>query len=297
MKREHSEDDMKRMRIFGILSCCLALLLALTACGGSGSYEGTWRWTEEGDEIQMELEENGQVLYYEVHSGMLHTGVWTETEDGIDVSIDDGVTDLNFYTTDRKDALQPWWTPTLFVKTNGLEVPRASIAYLECYLWIDAEAGGTLEVDEDGSWELTDNAYTILDEGGAGSVEIDGSDITLTSGNGNELKLEVSEDSKQLSCDNGMTFVRSNILDDQRSNSLDPAEFYGCWEYQDYYVWVDIRDDGTYEWVDGDNASSGSYTMEEDELVLDNGLRLSLLKIGGLLDSDGHALFPSELPE
>lgn len=111
----------------------------ITACGGSGSYEGTWRWTEEGDEIQMELEENGQVLYYEVHSGMLHTGVWTETEDGIDVSIDDGVTDLNFYTTDRKDALQPWWTPTLFVKTNGLEVPRASIAYLECYDFCSVE--------------------------------------------------------------------------------------------------------------------------------------------------------------
>lgn len=72
--------------------------------------------------------------------------------------------------------------------------------------------------------------------------------------------------------------------------------FYGCWEYQDYYVWVDIRDDGTYEWVDGDNASSGSYTMEEDELVLDNGLRLARLKIGGLIDSDGNALFRSELP-
>lgn len=72
--------------------------------------------------------------------------------------------------------------------------------------------------------------------------------------------------------------------------------FYGCWEYQDYYVWVDIRADGTYEWVDGDNASSGSYTMEEDELVLDNGLRLARLKIGGLIDSDGNALFRSELP-
>lgn len=93
-----------------------------------------------------------------------------------------------------------------------------------------------------------------------------------------------------------------NVLapDDERfeaDESDEAYDFCGCWEYQDYYVWVDIRDDGTYEWVDGDNASSGSYTMEEDELVLDNGLRLSLLKIGGLLDSDGHALFPSELPE
>ena len=115
MKREHSEDDMKRMRIFGILSCCLALLLALTACGGSGSYEGIWRWTEEGDEIQMELEENGQVLYYEVHSGMLHTGVWTETEDGIDVSIDDGVTDLNFYIYHRQEGCS-----ATVVDTNAL---------------------------------------------------------------------------------------------------------------------------------------------------------------------------------
>lgn len=292
------EKQSRRLRTWLLCTCLLlSLLLGLTACGSSSGYEGTWRWTEEGDEIQMELEENGQVLYYEVHSGMLHTGVWTETEDGIDVSIDGGMPDLNFYTTDRKDALQPWWTPTLFVKTNGLEVPRASIAYLECYLWIDAEAGGTLEVGEDGSWELTDNAYTILDEGGTGSVEIDGYDITLTSGNGNELKLEVSGDSKQLSCNNGMTFVRSHILDDQRSNSLDPAEFYGRWEYQDYYVWVDIRDDGTYEWVDGDNASSGSYTMEEDELVLDNGLRFAPDGAGGLIDSDGDALFRSELPD
>lgn len=156
---------------------------------------------------------------------------------------------------------------------------------------------GTLEVGEDGSWELTDNAYTILDEGGTGSVEIDGYDITLTSGNGNELKLEVSGDSKQLSCNNGMTFVRSHILDDQRSNSLDPAEFYGRWEYQDYYVWVDIRDDGTYEWVDGDNASSGSYTMDGDELVLDSGMRLAPDGAGGLIDSDGDALFRSELSD
>ena len=94
-----------------------------------------------------------------------------------------------------------------------------------------------------------------------------------------------------------MTFVRSHILDDQRSNSLDPAEFYGRWEYQDYYVWVDIRDDGTYEWVDGDNASSGSYTIDGDELVLDSGMRLAPDGAGGLIDSDGDALFRSELPD
>ena len=106
-----------------------------------------------------------------------------------------------------------------------------------------------------------------------------------------------------------MTFVRSDLLADREDEEdeegehdavhweMYAAEFYGRWEYQDYYVWVDIRDDGTYEWVDGDNASSGSYTMDGDELVLDNGMRLAPDGAGGLIDSDGDALFRSELPD
>lgn len=37
--------------------------------------------------------------------------------------------------------------------------------------------------------------------------------------------------------------------------------------------------------------------MEEDELVLDSGLRFSLDESGGLIDSDGDALFRSQLPD
>ena len=44
-------------------------------------------------------------------------------------------------------------------------------------------------------------------------------------------------------------------------------------------------------------ASSGSYTMDGDELVLDNGMRLAPDGAGGLIDSDGDALFRSELPD
>lgn len=43
--------------------------------------------------------------------------------------------------------------------------------------------------------------------------------------------------------------------------------------------------------------SSGSYTMDGDELVLDNGMRLAPDGAGGLIDSDGDALFRSELPD
>ena len=78
-------------------------------------------------------------------------------------------------------------------------------------------------------------------------------------------------------CDQDSGDSEFNIFEGYNTGETeeDTWSYYGCWEYEDYYVWVDIRDDGTYEWVDGDNASSGSYTMEEDELVLDSGLRLS----------------------
>lgn len=44
-------------------------------------------------------------------------------------------------------------------------------------------------------------------------------------------------------------------------------------------------------------GGSGSYTMDGDELVLDNGMRLAPDGAGGLIDSDGDAMFRSELPD
>ena len=44
---------MRRMRICAIFACCLALLLALTACGGSSGYEGTWRMEDDGFDLQL----------------------------------------------------------------------------------------------------------------------------------------------------------------------------------------------------------------------------------------------------
>ena len=306
---------MRRMRICAIFACCLALLLALTACGGSSGYEGTWRMEDDGFDLQLELGKDGQALYYDAQSGSLHFGSWSETEEGVIVTFDSAMYDFEM-TSDGKDALQTWWAAEPFVRTKGLDIPRVTVQYLYYNLWIDAETDSELRFYDDGSWELRDGDSDTIDVGDERGMEIDGYAIILTSRNGKKTELEMSEDGGQITGYDDMIFVQTDISDvlggdDEDDGSddeddggdavenmgVDPAEFYGRWEYQDYYVWVDIREDGTYEWVDGDNASSGSYTIEEDELVLDSGLRFSLDESGGLIDSDGDALFPSELPE
>ena len=298
---------MRRMRICAIFACCLALLLALTACGGSSGYEGTWRMEDDGFDLQLELGKDGQALYYDAQSGSLHFGSWSETEEGVIVTFDSAMYDFEM-TSDGKDALQTWWAAEPFVRTKGLDIPRVTVQYLYYTLWIDAETDSELRFYDDGSWELRDGDSDTIDVGDERGMEIDGYAIILTSRNGKKTELEMSEDGGQITGYDDMIFVQTDISDvlgggdeddggDAVENmGVDPAEFYGCWEYENYYVWVDIREDGTYEWVDGDNASSGSYTMEEDELVLDNGLRFVVDGAGGLIDSDGNALFPSTLP-
>ena len=298
---------MRRMRICAIFACCLALLLALTACGGSSGYEGTWRMEDDGFDLQLELGKDGQALYYDAQSGSLHFGSWSETEEGVIVTFDSAMYDFEM-TSDGKDALQTWWAAEPFVRTKGLDIPRVTVQYLYYNLWIDAETDSELRFYDDGSWELRDGDSDTIDVGDERGMEIDGYAIILTSRNGKKTELEMSEDGGQITGYDDMIFVQTDISDvlggddeddggDAVENmGVDPAEFYGCWEYENYYVWVDIREDGTYEWVDGDNASSGSYTMEEDELVLDNGLRFVVDGAGGLIDSDGNALFPSTLP-
>lgn len=74
-------------------------------------------------------------------------------------------------------------------------------------------------------------------------------------------------------------------------------DFYGCWEYADYDLWLVVYEDEAYDWISPTDASSGTYTVEEGKLVLDNSMRYTPDGAGGLVDSDGDALFASELPE
>ena len=322
---------MRKMRICTIFSCCLALLLALAACGGSGKsdstgepdapqgYEGTWRHVSEGTEYWLELGKNGRIFQYDVQLDLVTTGSWVETEEGVlvtreflvpsDMEFSPSMFELPLIDNGEGDLLMRGVDDMRFTRAEDLEVPRTTVTTLNSYRWIDPESEYELEFYWDGSWEIYDSEYDTLEEGDEDGTAINGYAITLTTLDGEELELELSEEGTQITGYKGMTFVRGDLLagredgddndedDDEAYQETSTAAFIGCWAYQDYYVWVDIREDGTYQWVDGDNVSSGSYTMEEDELVLDNGLRFSLLKIGGLLDSDGDTLIRSTGPD
>lgn len=324
---------MRKMRICTIFSCCLALLLALAACGGSDSsgksdstgepdapqgYEGTWRHVSEGTEYWLELGKNGRIFQYDVQLDLVTTGSWVETEEGVlvtreflvpsDMEFSPSMFELPLIDNGEGDLLMRGVDDMRFTRAEDLEVPRTTVTTLNSYRWIDPESEYELEFYWDGSWEIYDSEYDTLEEGDEDGTAINGYAITLTTLDGEELELELSEEGTQITGYKGMTFVRGDLLagrededdndedDDEAYQETSTAAFIGCWAYQDYYVWVDIREDGTYQWVDGDNVSSGSYTMEEDELVLDNGLCFVVDGAGGLLDSDGDALFPSTLP-
>ena len=330
------------MRKCAIFACCLALLLALTACGGSSSsdksdssgkpdsssepdapqgYEGTLRHADGDTEYWLELGENGRIFLYDVQFDLVTTGSWVETEEGVMVTREFSVpSDMEVSASmfelplidDGEGGLTHGGADLIFIRAEDLEVPRTTVQTLDSYLWIDPKSEYELCFYWDGSWEIYDSGYEDLVEGDEDGTAIDGYAITLTTLDGEDLELTLSEEGTQITGYRDMVFVRSDILagrEDEEDEEDEEGEygevyweiyayaFYGCWEYEDYYVWVDIREDGTYEWVDGDNASSGSYTMEEDELVLDSGLRFSLDESGGLIDSDGDTLFPSTWPD
>lgn len=75
-------------------------------------------------------------------------------------------------------------------------------------------------------------------------------------------------------------------------------DFFGCWEYWDYDIWLCVYGDGTYEmYNENGDCTAGSYTPEGTQIVLDSGERFALDGEGGLIDEDGDTLFPTELPD
>ena len=81
-----------------------------------------------------------------------------------------------------------------------------------------------------------------------------------------------------------------------------PAEFLGCWKYDDYDMYVVLYEDMSWQLLDGEGATymNPSYVYEDSVVYLldeDGSDYLSLFFDGGVLtDSDGDTLSPSPWP-
>ena len=240
---------MRKMRICTIFSCCLALLLALAACGGSDSsgksdstgepdapqgYEGTWRHVSEGTEYWLELGKNGRIFQYDVQLDLVTTGSWVETEEGVlvtreflvpsDMEFSPSMFELPLIDNGESDLLMRGVDDMRFTRAEDLEVPRTTVTTLNSYRWIDPESEYELEFYWDGSWEIYDSEYDTLEEGDEDGTAINGYAITLTPLDGEKLELTLSEEGTKITGYKGMTFVRGDLLagrEDEDDNDED----------------------------------------------------------------------------
>ena len=129
---------------------------------------------------------------------------------------------------------------------------------------------------------------------------------SLLAGCGGEKK-ETAEDGRGDVIEEEPSSDPGDVIEEEPSSdpgdTLDEPEvnfedFVGCWEYWDYDIWLYVYGDGTYEMYNADgDSTSGSYTPEGTEIVLDSGERFALDGNGGLIDGEGDGLFASELPD
>ena len=96
--------------------------------------------------------------------------------------------------------------------------------------------------------------------------------------------------------DSGSTSGSSSAGNTSAADEVTMADFAGVWEYDDYYLWLEIAEDGTATIY----PASGDYrayecSLDGDSLVLEDYISLSFVD-DVLTDSDGDTLFASELP-
>lgn len=325
---------MKKVKIPMIIACCLSLLLALAGCGGSSGsgesgisneseasqgsgtpqgYSGTWRYDSDDNEYWLDLGENGRVFRYDVPNDMVTTGSWVETEDGVSVTWEYGAppdmelpasaTELELI-DDGAGGLLIYGVGSPFTRVADLEVPRMTLWTLCAHRWVDPESEYELNFYIDGSWDICDSDYDTEAEGPEGGTAVDGYAIMLTTTDGEELELTLSEEGTSMTGYGDMVFVRGDLIDDLYYEDdwdyedgiyqeADISDFYGSWEYTDVDEGVVIYEDGTYKWIGTVTTFNGTYELEDGELVMDNGMRYTLDEEGGLIDLNGSSLVPT----
>lgn len=325
---------MKKVKIPMIIACCLSLLLALAGCGGSSGsgesgisneseasqgagtpqgYSGAWRYDSDDNEYWLDLGENGRVFQYDVPQDLVSIGTWAETEEGVTVTWEYGTSltmqlpDLALelqLTDDGEGGLLINGTGAPYTRDPDLEVPRTTVWTLGFYSWIDPESGYELCFYIDDSWDISDSNYDIEVEGPEGGTAVDGYAIMLTTTDGEELELTLSEEGTSVTGYGDMVFVRGDLIDDLyyeddwgyedgTYQEADVSDFYGSWEYTDVDEGVVVYEDGTFKWIGTVITFNGTYELEDGELVMDNGMRFTLDGEGGLIDLNGSRLVPT----
>ena len=231
------EKQSRRLLTWLLCTCLLLSLLGLTACGGSSGsessgdpdapqgYQGTWRQVSDDTEYWLELGKNGRIFQYDVQLDLVTTGSWVETEEGVlvtreflvpsDMEFSPSMFELPLIDNGEGDLLMRGVDDMRFTRAEDLEVPRTTVTTLNSYRWIDPEHEYELEFYWDGSWEIYDSEYDTLEEGDEDGTAINGYAITLTTLDGEELELTLSEEGTQITGYEGMTFVRGDLLADR----------------------------------------------------------------------------------
>ena len=277
-----------------MLAVCLALLLGLLAgCGGGDGGKGG---TTAGDFIGCwEYEDyNSWLVVYEDGTydwdweGALTSGSYTIEED--ELVLDEGYR----FTLDGAGGLVDSDGDALFASRLPDDEDQSGSTvdfedFIGCWEYDDADIGIWIDIRED---------WTYIWHWGTGSssgeYQLEGEE--LVTDNGRRYTLDGMGG---LVDDEGDTLFASRLPDDedQSGGAAGIEDFIGCWEYEAYDLWLVVYENEAYDWISTTDSYSGTYAVEEGELVLDNGMRYTPDGAGGLTDQDGDALFASELSD
>lgn len=172
----------------------------------------------------------------------------------------------------------------------------------------DAEISGSISVEEFyGTWQNVDGSYwlVITDRDTWEMCYADGTrDYGTYSMIENGLFLDLLQETFVLKANGnieseyGRELFPSELPDILADKTVD--NFVGCWKYADTPVWIYVFPEGMYDWIseeDGINIIPGTCYADNNELILENGVRLFYNLNGQLMDNYGDMLQVSVPPE
>ena len=217
--------------------------------------------------------------------------------EGEELALDNGMrftlNEAGGLTDQDGDALRPAQPPE---SSSGEDFVGAWV-YDDYNILVSIYQDGACEV----SWDNgTCNSGACQMEGGVLYLELDDGTVMALSLYGDGL---MDQDGDTLSRIQGAASGDSEgdwYAGEDAEASSAGGDYAGCWTRSDEYgsVWLTIFGDGTYMWIWDDGfASAGGYWLEDSALVLESGARFTLSGDGGIVEDDGHAMYPGQVPD